>query len=195
MLDFGITWTRTHNQNKIKKSAVDHAFTNDIGLVHNYFKTQIDYSDHCMICVDLKTKLPKPINNSKLARDFRKMRSNPKYFLNELAKVNWESFIHMTDVDEMQTFWTSEINKCLDLTAPWKKRNIRKRKYSLPKEILTEIQKRKELQKRHQTMVKNGKLDLVLFNEFKKQKNYCNKVIKKEVREKKMVRISQLKVV
>ena len=84
----------------------------------------------------------------------------------------------MTDVDEMQAFWTSEINKCLDFTAPWKKTNFKQKRYSLPKEILVEVQKRKDLQKRYQTMVKDGKLDLNLVKEFKKQKNYCNKLIK-----------------
>ena len=90
----------------------------------------------------------------------------------------------MTDVDEMQAFWTSEINKCLDFTAPWKKTNFKQKRYSLPKEILVDVQKRKDLQKRYQTKVKDGKLDLNLVKEFKKQKNYCNKLIKRAVREK-----------
>ena len=73
-----------------------------------------------MIYVDLKTEAPKLQNNSYTCRDFRKMRKNPKFFfLNECAKVQWESLASMLDVDEMQNLWKTSINKCLDSTAPW----------------------------------------------------------------------------
>ena len=98
IFNFGITWSRIHKHNKTKESAVDHAFTNKMGLVHNHFKIHTDYSDHSMICVDLNTKVSKPINKSKVTRDFRKLRSNPQYFLYRLAKVEWESFVRMRDV-------------------------------------------------------------------------------------------------
>ena len=65
VLNFGITWTRIHKGNNIKESAVDHEFTNSLKFISNHYKTQIDYSDHSMICVDLITKLPKsPISST-----------------------------------------------------------------------------------------------------------------------------------
>ena len=89
----------------------------------------------------------------------------------------------MTDVDEMQEWWTRKINDCLDFTAPWKTRKVKIKRHSLPKEILHEIQKKKKISKRYQSMVKNGENDPVLTNEFRKQRNYCNKLIKSTVRE------------
>ena len=64
-----------------------------------------------------------------------------------------------------------------------------KKKYNVPKEILIHIQKRKELQKRHQRNVKNGDTDFAFLMELKKHNNLCNKIIKKAVREKKAKRL------
>ena len=71
-------------------------------------------------------------------------------------------------------FFTSEINKCLDNTAPWKTRKMNHKKYSLPRELQAHIQKRKELQKRYQINVKNGEKDLDLLKELKKHSNFTN---------------------
>ena len=69
-----------------------------------------------MICVDLKTAAPKLQNNSYTCRDFRKMK-----------KI--QSIFNVPDVDEMQNFWTTSINKCLDFTAPWTLRKVKNKKY------------------------------------------------------------------
>ena len=53
----------------------------------------------------------------------------------------------------------------------------------MPKEIQEEIKKRKNLQIRLQLKVQHGESDLELQKQFKKQKNYCNKLIKLAVRE------------
>ena len=49
--------------------------------------------------------------------------------------------VNMEDVDTMVTFWTTEINKCLDLVAPYKTRRIKQKKCCLPKEVHELIQK------------------------------------------------------
>ena len=184
VLNFGITWTRIDKNNLIKESLIDHAITNNPDSVDKYYKIFIDYSDHQLICVDLKTEFLKLQNKCFTSRDYRKIRSNPRYFLNELAKVQWENFVSMVNVDEMQSFWTTEINKCLDFVAPWKERKVKQKRHSLPKEILVHIKKRKELQKRYQTIIKNDEVDFELLKELKKHNNFCNKIIKKAVREK-----------
>ena len=74
-------------------------------------------------------------------------------FLNELANVDWGLFVNMTDVDEMEKFWTMEINKCLDIVAPWKRRKNKQKRFSLSKEVQFEIKKKKVLQRRHQINV------------------------------------------
>ena len=99
VLNYGITWRRIDKEGNVKESAVDHAFTNNLVSIHKYFKTLIDYSDHHMISVDLYLKIPKPQNSNNVCRDMRKMRNNPKPFLDKLAEVRWELFKDMRDVE------------------------------------------------------------------------------------------------
>ena len=103
---------------------IDHAFTNKPLHVHSYRKIEIDYSDHDLICVKLNWKVQKSPNINIQSRDFRKLNSNPDYFLNALARIDWSSLINMHDVDDMERFWTKEINYCLNLVAPMKTRKI-----------------------------------------------------------------------
>ena len=83
-----------------------------------------------MISVNLNCGVPKSQSNTVTSRDFRKLRQNPNFFLKKLAMIQWESFKDMDDVDEMENYWTQEINNSLDLVAPWKTRTIKPKKYS-----------------------------------------------------------------
>ena len=100
-----------------------------------------------------------------------------------MSNIEWCSFVTMNDVDEMEEFWTKEINKCLDQCAPWKQRQIKQKRCSLPKDIQEVIKKKKQLHKVHQINVLNGNVDLEVQKQLKKHMNYCNKLIKKAVRE------------
>ena len=171
-------------KNTLVQSALDHALTNKPQSVHSHFKTKIDYSDHFLICVNLKCEVPKFQTSIISSRDMRKLRKNPNLFLNELSKIEWESLANMNDINDMEEFWTSQINKCLNILAPVKTRKVKQKMFCLPKDVRAAIHRKKHLQKQHQSMVQIGKADLDLEREFKKQKNYCNKLIKKAVREK-----------
>ena len=185
VLNFGITWSRTHKDGTITKSAIDQALTNKPLALHSYHKKPIDYSDHSMICINMDLSMK---SNSRAQtttyRDLRKLRSNPQFFLNSLSKIDWSLLANFEDVDEMETFWTSEIKKCLDFTAPWKTGKNKQKRYCLPKEIQEEIKKRRVLQNRHKMNIDKGKVNLKLQKQLKKHNNYCNKLIKKAVREK-----------
>ena len=63
----GSTWNRK------QESALDHALTNKPEAIKNYFKIQIDYSDHNLICVDMKINVQKIQKNSTTARDYCKI--------------------------------------------------------------------------------------------------------------------------
>lgn len=58
VIDFGVTFSRPCKKEFIE-SALDQALTNKPASIKNYFKIPIDYSDHNMICVHLKTKVLK----------------------------------------------------------------------------------------------------------------------------------------
>ena len=93
------------------------------------------------------------------------MRINPQLFLKQLSNIEWGNFVNFEDVDEMEEFWTSKINQCLDYIAPWKTRKIKQKKFCLPKVVYfclpkvvnDQIKKLKELQKRHRINKQNGK--------------------------------------
>ena len=128
-LNFGFTWSRTHKDGSVLKSAIDHAITNKPAFINKHYQNEIDYSDHNMICVRLNFKVPKLQENITTFRDYRKLRSNPNFFLNELAKIKWESLLAMKDVDEMEMFCSAEIDKCLNFVAPWKSRKYKQNNY------------------------------------------------------------------
>ena len=84
----------------------------------------------------------------------------------------------------MERFWTKEINYCLNLVAPMKTRKIKKKRFCLPKEIQNEIKRKKDLQRQLKSKIQNGEIDMELEIKLKKQRNFCNKIIKSFVREK-----------
>ena len=184
IINFGITWSRTHQDGNMLNSALDHALINKPTSVNDHYRIDIDYSDHSMICMDLNIEVPKLDNKIINSRDYRRIRANPKILLMELANIKWELMKDMENVDQMETFWTQQINNSLNLVAPWTTRLLKPKKYCLPMAVKTEIKKRKALQKRYQMRVKCGEEDSELEAQFKKQRNYCNKLIKQAVREK-----------
>ena len=184
IIDFGITYN-SKKDGEVLSSALDHAITNKPMAVSEYHKTFIDdsLSDHHMISVDLNIKTPKFQEKSITSRDVKKLRRNPDFFLNDLRNVGWEIFIDMEDVDPMEKFWTIEINKCMDISAPWKSRKVRKKRIDLPNEVKSAIKERNDMKEKVQSNVKNGTEDLKLVEQYKKHRNYCNNLIKKAVRE------------
>ena len=79
----------------------------------------------------------------------------------------------MRDVDEMEEFWTSKINECLDSTAPFETRKNKRKKFCLPKEVQEKIKTQKELQKTFEFNRKNAIKDSEYEIKYKKnQKLY-----------------------
>ena len=184
VMDFGTTWSRII-ESVLKESAIDHALTNKLEAVKDYFKVKFHDSDHDLICVDVEFNVQKVHRNSTTTRDYRKVRSNPQFLLRRLNKINWNTMENMMNINDMVMFWTNEINTCLDECAPWKTRKFRKKKkYVLPKEIQELIQIRNNLHKELRKNSKNGIKNNLLETQYKKHNNYCNKMITKEVKRK-----------
>ena len=89
----------------------------------------------------------------------------------------------MDDVDNMEDFWTKEINECMDIAAPWKSRKLKQKRINLPKEVQSAIGVKNDLKKKVQGNEKKGVKDLKLERQYKKQRNYCTKLVKNAVRE------------
>ena len=41
----------------------------------------------------------------------------------------------MAEVDNMEQFWSTQINRCLDIVAPWKTQKKRQKRFQLPNEV------------------------------------------------------------
>ena len=81
--------------------------------------------------LDLKMKISKSKDQKCTYRDYRKLKSDPKFFLNKFYNVDWSILANFEDVDNMEVFWTEEINHCLNLAAPWKLGQKKQNKHSL----------------------------------------------------------------
>ena len=133
--------------------------------------------------VDIETKLSKNKNQKIVARDTRKLRSNPGKFVVELSKVDW-SFINNhhedIDVDLLEEYLTKSVLKVLDKLAPFKTRILgqRKRKHKSEK-ILVAEKKLEELQQRVEENNASGQVDKNLAATYRKHKNYCSRLHKK----------------
>ena len=53
LMNYGITYSRII-ESVLRESALDHALTNKPEAIEDYFKVKINYSDHHLICVDVK---------------------------------------------------------------------------------------------------------------------------------------------
>ena len=167
VIDFGITYNGKKD-GEVVSSALDHAITNKPVAVREHHKTFIDdlLSDHHMISVDLDVKTPKFQGGIVTSRDYRELRKNPEFFLNELRNIGWESLKDMEDVDSMVPFWNIEINKRMDISAPWKSRKVKKKKIDLPNEVKSAIKERNEMKKKVKSNAKNGTEDLKLVKQY-----------------------------
>ena len=71
--------------------------------------------------------------NSTTARDYRKIRSNPQFFLKRLSRINWNVLENMKKVDDMVILRTKETNDCLDECVPWKTKKYKEKKIPINK--------------------------------------------------------------
>ena len=88
----------------------------------------------------------------------------------------------MESADEMATFWTEKMNKCLDLVAPMKTKKNNNKRIVLPPEVKELRKKRESVRKERREKIKQGVLDQKFEREYKKLNNYVNRRTKIAVR-------------
>ena len=122
LINFGLTWNN--------ETSIDHAFCNKPESVKNcgIIMTR-HFSDHNLIHVELETNLSRITQETIVARDMRKIRANPQYFINSLLSVEWDKLANMVwDVYEMVNFYTKSIISSLDKTSEMKERKFKAKK-------------------------------------------------------------------
>ena len=109
------------------------------------------------------------------SRDLRKLRRTPLSFQEALKQVDWHQMYAMKSSDEMATFWTENMNKCLDMVAPIKHKKNNKKRIVLPPEVKELRKKRNLVRMERNQKIKQGLLDQKFEREYKKLNNYVNR--------------------
>ena len=121
LINFGLTWNN--------ETAIDHArggAGREILVWQSLIMTR-HFSD--LVHVELETNLSRITQETIVARDMRKIRANPQYFINSLLSVEWDKLANMVwDVDEMVNFYTKSIISSLDKTSEMKERKFKAKK-------------------------------------------------------------------
>ena len=86
--------------------------------------------------------------------------------------MEWNPLFEMENVNDMEKFWTRQINDCLDKVAPQKIRKGKKKKTILPQEVQNELQNRDKLKKKRDAMTNAGVIDSTFEQEFKTYNKY-----------------------
>lgn len=116
------------------------------------------------------------------SRDLRKLRKAPLSFKEALKQVDWHKMYSMKSTDEMATFWTENMNKCLDRLAPIKPKKNNKKRIVLPQEVKDLRKKRNLVRMERNQKIKQGLLDQKFEREYKKLNNHVNRRTKIAVR-------------
>ena len=181
LLSYGDTFLRIDKDNKITKSAIDHAFSNDMKRIKEHEAISCGFTDHHAITLTLSTEKEKKDKHSKktMARNLRAIRNNPQEYRRKLANIDWGKLETMEDVDDMTEFWTTEINKVFNEMAPLKEKSIRKgKKIGLSKETKEQMKIRDKLK---QQILKGNNPEIEdIIKKYKAQRNLCNRLIKAE---------------
>ena len=99
----------------------------------------------------MKINVQKIQKNSTTARDYRKIRSNPQFFLKRLSRRNWNVLENMKKVDDMVILRTKESNDCLDecvLVLTFYSTRLARQKFYLEKKNTERVESSK-IQKWH----------------------------------------------
>ena len=138
------TWARPH-QGQLRKSILDHVYTNNITLVSDIKVLSVSIGDHCPVVVTMDNivqKVEKYVN-------YRNWRGYSKEKLNsELAKVNWE--IGATGVQDFNDELEQKIMTVLNELVPFEMKRIKSNNYSEPENL-------SKLKKKRSNLFRNAK--------------------------------------
>ena len=197
IIGFGVTWTRLHKNGKIRKSSLDHGLTNDPSQIVDSKKVEVGFSDHSAVIIDINTNLKKAKRMKRNTRDMRKLRANPNKFVEELRKIDWtyitsgDDRANIVDVDDIVNYWTESVQNVLDLLAPKKSKSIgKKKKVQLPPSVKQKLQRRNEMAKEI-SQAEEGHVSKEMVMEYKKHKNFCNRLVKKVILENEGINITE----
>ena len=138
-------------------------------------KDNIEIFSIINIGADLYINVQKQSAVTVKSRDLRKLRKTPLSFQEALKQVDWHQMYSMKSSDEMVTFWTENMNKCLDRVAPQRTKKNNKKRIVLPQEVKELRKKRNLVRMERNQKIKQGLLDQKFEREYKKLNNYVNR--------------------
>lgn len=110
--------------NKVSTSScIDLIFTNVQELCSKAVSVAVGCSDHNLIALTKKTKIPKSGARILLSRSYK--RFNQDLFINEVQSVQWTEVCQEKDVNKALNIFMDIINKIIDKYAPLRKRSVK----------------------------------------------------------------------
>ena len=178
LLELGSTYFSNHASQAgvFAESALDHIYTN---CPHKVIETKVlekSSTDHLPIFLKYQMK-KKPERTTISKRSFKNF--NPKAFCRDLAWAPWEEIWIAEDINEMVSLYSSFVNRALDIHAPVKEIHIKANYVNGLTEETKKLMKKRDATRKEFSKTK-GKEKALLHEKYKKLRNHCSKMIKKD---------------
>ncbi len=118
----------TKVNNVSTSSCIDLIFTNNQELCSKAVSVAVGCSDHNLIAITKKTKIPKSGTRFVLSRSYK--RFNKDLFINDVQSVQWTEVCQEKDVNVALNTFMDIVNKLIDKYAPLTKRSVKSKKLS-----------------------------------------------------------------
>ena len=170
------TRVNSRGMGRSSSTCIDHVFTNSIDMCSKVVSVPVGFSDHYIIAVAGKTKVPKAgpkVINKRMFNHFCEIA-----FVEDLEKIEWDSVLKLTHTKEaLQLFMKLFLTIC-DIHAPMRKLTIRAAKAPwLDLELRRCMTEREQLKK---TAITSGSSD-----DWQAYRSLRNKVTKMTTQKKK----------
>ena len=107
-------------------TCIDHIFTNSKDMCSKAVSVPVGFSDHNLVAVVRKAKVPKAGPKVIVKRSFKSFCQND--FICDINKLQWDNVCAIDDVDEALDLFTSMFLEVAEKHAPIRKFTVRKRK-------------------------------------------------------------------
>ena len=119
-------YTRIHlkHDGSVSKTCIDHIFTNYHDLCSNALSIPVGFSDHNVVVLVRKAKLPQSGQKVLLMRSMRNFNENS--FLLDVSNICWNHILESDDPNAALESFNNKFLRVIDTHAPMRKQTVRK---------------------------------------------------------------------
>ena len=167
----------TNRLGHTSKTCIDHIYTNAPERCSNPISLPVGYSDHNLIAITTKTKIPKckvKITHKRLYKKFI-----PDRFVEEVQNAIWSEVYATSDPEASLSIFMNILMGIVDKHAPLRKCTSKSKPAPWLNESLRDLMKKRDIAKK--TLVKSGSVeDRLKYCQLRNQVTKMNQIMKKE---------------